>query len=66
MKVIVDEVKCIGGGRCVLSAEEVFDQHDEDGVVVLLNPAPPAELHEAVREAALLCPAAAIQIEEQP
>lgn len=38
MKVIIDENKCVGAGQCVLAAADVFDQRDEDGIVVLLNP----------------------------
>lgn len=64
MKIVVDEEKCCSGGQCVLAAPEVFDQRDEDGVVVLLNAAPAPELHEGVREAAQICPAAAIAIHE--
>ncbi|WNV86020.1 ferredoxin [Umezawaea sp. Da 62-37] len=60
MKITVDEDKCCGAGSCVLSAPEVFDQRDEDGVVVLLDAEPAEELHAAVREAAQVCPAAAI------
>lgn len=64
MRIEIDEDKCVGGGQCVLAAVEVFDQRDEDGVVVLLDETPGAELHEAVREAAMLCPAAAIRVVE--
>ena len=64
MKVNADEEKCVGGGQCVLSAPEVFDQRDEDGVVVVLQESPAAELHEGVREAAAVCPAAAIRLLE--
>ena len=60
MKVTVDEDKCCGAGQCVLLAPEVFDQRDEDGIVVLLDAEPAQELHGAVREAASVCPAAAI------
>ncbi|KAB8180484.1 ferredoxin [Microbispora catharanthi] len=63
MKVIVDEAKCCGAGQCVLIAPEVFDQRDEDGIVVLLEPEPAEDQHTAVREAAAVCPAAAIQLE---
>ncbi|MBX6382351.1 MAG: ferredoxin [Microbispora sp.] len=64
MKVIVDEAKCCGAGQCVLTAPEVFDQREEDGVVVLLQPAPAEDLHAAVREAAAMCPGAAIRLDE--
>lgn len=64
MRIEVDEDKCVGGGHCVLAAPEVFDQRDEDGVVILLDESPSAELADAVREAAMLCPAAAIRVFE--
>lgn len=64
MRIEVDKEKCVGGGQCVLAAAEVFDQRDEDGVVVLLNEEPGPELHEKVRLAAALCPAVAIRLIE--
>ncbi|MEU4407901.1 ferredoxin [Streptosporangium sp. NPDC023963] len=65
MKVTVDEDKCCGAGQCVLIAPEVFDQRDDDGIVVLLEPEPGADRHALVREAAAVCPAAAITLSEQ-
>ncbi|MBF8184835.1 ferredoxin [Nonomuraea sp. K274] len=64
MKVTVDDVKCCGAGQCVLIAPEVFDQRDEDGIVILLEPEPAQDRHVAVREAAAVCPAAAIEVSE--
>ena len=64
MKVTVDKDKCIGSGQCVLAAPDVFDQQEEDGIVVLLNPNPPADLAEDVRQAAAVCPALAITVED--
>lgn len=64
MRIDIDEPKCVSGGHCVLAAPEVFDQRDEDGVVILLDETPPADQHDAVREAAMLCPAAAIRLVE--
>ncbi|WAL69335.1 ferredoxin [Amycolatopsis cynarae] len=64
MKVTVDEEKCCGAGQCVLLAPEVFDQRDEDGIVILLDAGPAPALHPAVREAASVCPAAAIALSE--
>jgi AcrR family transcriptional regulator len=64
MKVTVDEDKCCGAGSCVLVAPDVFDQRDEDGIVILLDPVPAPEYHEMVREAASVCPALAIDVSE--
>jgi ferredoxin len=46
----------------VLRAPRIFDQR-EDGMVILVDAAPPQELHDAARKAADLCPAQAITIE---
>ncbi|WP_433211639.1 ferredoxin [Microtetraspora malaysiensis] len=62
MKVTVDEDRCCGAGQCVLLAPEVFDQRDDDGIVTLLDPEPGADRHAAVREAAAVCPASAIEL----
>jgi ferredoxin len=64
MKVTVDQVKCVAAGHCVMHAADVFDQRDDDGIVVLLDENPPEELAEDVRQAAAVCPAMAIHIEE--
>lgn len=63
MRVTVDQDACISSGQCVLTVPAVFDQ-DDDGVVVLLDECPPAELHDGVRLAAELCPALAIDVIE--
>lgn len=64
MKVTVDQDKCVSSGQCVLNAADVFDQRDEDGVVVLLIAEPAADQAENTRRAAAACPALAITIEE--
>ena len=64
MKVTVDQAVCASSGNCVMHAPEVFDQRDDDGVVVLLNPNPAADQADGVRKAAAQCPALAIHIEE--
>ncbi|RBM16247.1 ferredoxin [Prauserella sp. PE36] len=62
MRVEVDEDRCCGAGSCVLVAPEVFDQREDDGVVVLLDAEPPGQVHGGVREAADICPAGAIAL----
>ncbi|MGW6743228.1 ferredoxin [Streptomyces sp. NPDC055025] len=64
MKVTLDQDKCVASGQCVVAAGDVFDQRDEDGIAVLLDPNPPAEQAADTRHAAAVCPALAIRIEE--
>lgn len=64
MKVTVDQDRCVSSGMCVMNAADVFDQNDDDGVVVLLVPEPGPEFAEETRKAAAACPALAIHIEE--
>lgn len=64
MKVTVNSDKCIAAGSCVMEAMEVFDQRDEDGVVILLQDNPSEDLYTAVRRAAEACPAKAILLEQ--
>lgn len=64
MKVTVDQDVCASSGNCVLNAPDIFDQRDNDGVVVLLNATPSPDQAEGARRAAAACPALAIRIEE--
>lgn len=64
MKVTVDEDRCCGAGQCVMLAPDVFDQREDDGIVVLLEAEPDAGRHAVVREAADVCPAGAITVHE--
>jgi ferredoxin len=62
MQISIAYDKCCGAGQCVLAAPEVFDQRDEDGIVVLLDEDPAEEQFENVHQAAAVCPAAAIEV----
>lgn len=64
MKVTIYPEKCCGSGQCVMNAPEVFDQRDEDGIVVLLDSNPPAAQYANVRRSAQICPALAIHLAE--
>lgn len=60
-RVEADRSLCMGAGMCALNAPEVFDQDEEEGLVVVLDAEPPAERRYAVRDAVNLCPASAIR-----
>lgn len=62
MTVHGDATVCVGAGQCALRAPAVFDQDDEDGTVVILDPEPDTEHDDAVHEAVALCPSGAISI----
>jgi ferredoxin len=63
IKVLVDPDKCIGAGHCVRAAAEVFDQREEDGIVVLLMAEAPDRLAKQLEKAETLCPSQAIRLE---
>ncbi|GAA4827291.1 ferredoxin [Saccharopolyspora rosea] len=62
MQITIDQAECIGAGQCALTAPDVFDQHDEDGRALLLDPDPPHDLLPQVDQAAAGCPALAITV----
>ncbi|WP_030608072.1 ferredoxin [Streptomyces sclerotialus] len=62
LRLSVDRERCVGAGMCALTAPEVFDQDDEEGLTVLLHPEPAPEHRAAARMAAGLCPAGAIAL----
>ncbi|MFI7446997.1 ferredoxin [Nonomuraea sp. NPDC049714] len=63
MEIKANTQLCIGAGMCALTVPQVFDQSDDEGLVVLLDPAPRADLEEAVRRAVNLCPSGAISVD---
>jgi ferredoxin len=62
MRVVVDTEKCVAAGQCVIEASDIFDQREDDGVVVLLEQSPAEDRADAALRAAELCPSAAITI----
>ncbi|MEV6932301.1 ferredoxin [Dactylosporangium sp. NPDC051485] len=64
MRVGADTDVCVGSGQCALRLPEVFDQREEDGVVVVLDEHPPPSLRDAVRQAVLGCPSGALRLED--
>ena len=63
IRIHVDEERCVGAGHCVRAAASVFDQRDEDGIVVLLADTAPDAMRAKLEKAEELCPSQAIRIE---
>jgi ferredoxin len=62
MHVVADQDRCVAGGQCVMAAPDVFDQEEEDGTVIVLEPDPGPDQENSVNRAARLCPANAITV----
>ncbi|MFI6231182.1 ferredoxin [Micromonospora echinospora] len=65
MRVEFDETRCVAAGQCAMVAPDVFDQREDDGVAIVLVTEPGPEHFDEVREAAAVCPAAAIHLVER-
>lgn len=63
MKVKVDFDICASTGACMQVAPEVFEVRS-DGYLYILQEEPGAELADKVKQAADMCPTAAITIED--
>ncbi|MYW00880.1 ferredoxin [Streptomyces sp. SID3343] len=63
MKIVVDFDKCKSNALCMAEAPEVFEVRD-DNFLYILNENPPAELRPLVEEAARVCPARAITLQD--
>lgn len=61
MRVKVDFDMCASTGGCMQVCPEVFEVRN-DGFLYVLQERPPPELHDRVREAADICPTAAIEL----
>ncbi|TDD56645.1 ferredoxin [Saccharopolyspora elongata] len=62
MRIEIDRDRCVGAGMCALAAPSVFDQNEEDGLVLLVDAEPPEEARESVRTAAVTCPSGAVAV----
>ena len=64
MRVSADRDVCIGSGNCVLTAPAVFDQDDDEGLVVLLTSDVEGPVAGPVRAAVARCPSGALRLIE--
>jgi ferredoxin len=62
MRVTADREVCIGSGNCVFSAPAVFDQDDDEGLVVVLTAQVDDQDADAVQNAVVNCPSGALRI----
>jgi ferredoxin len=65
MRIKADRDVCVGAGQCVLTDPDVFDQSEEDGIVMLLAEVPGSEHEDRAREAVSLCPSGALSLVEE-
>ena len=61
--ITVDEERCVGAGHCVRASAKIFDQREDDGIVVLLMAEAPDSMAAELEKAERLCPSQAIRIE---
>jgi ferredoxin len=64
MRVVVDELRCDAHGVCVDACPEVFALTDDDDKVRVLVEEPDESLREKLQRAAVVCPKAAITLED--
>jgi ferredoxin len=64
VEVEADRNRCIGAGQCVFTPPELFDQGEDDGLVLVLEPSPAPAQQDVARAAAAACPASVISLRE--
>ena len=64
MRVVVDKLRCDAHGVCVDACPDVFALSDDDDKVRVLVEEPDESLREQLQRAAVVCPKAAISIED--
>jgi ferredoxin len=62
VRITVHPEVCIGAGQCVIAADRVFDQGEEDGLVRLRTDRPDPRDDAHVRNAVDRCPSGAIEL----
>jgi ferredoxin len=65
MHVTADRSTCATSSLCVYAVPQVFDQDEDEGLVMVIEPFPASALHQAVRRAAWACPTGSIKIHDE-
>ncbi|MFC5747963.1 ferredoxin [Actinomadura rugatobispora] len=63
-RLVADHAACRGAGQCAFNAPDLFDQDEEEGLVLVLQPFPTADQTASARTAVAACPNAAIALIE--
>jgi ferredoxin len=61
-RLVADRAACRGAGQCAFNAPGLFDQDEEEGLVVVLQPFPSTEQLASARTAVAACPNAAVDL----
>ena len=64
MKIKIDKEKCLMSGECYYNHPELFKMDDDGAPVVLVDDVADAALRKHAEEAAEVCPAVAISLED--
>ncbi|WP_072803065.1 ferredoxin [Rhodococcoides yunnanense] len=62
MRIVLDEDRCVSSGQCVMTAEDYFDQREDDGVAVVLREEVDNSAVDRIRRATDLCPGQALRL----
>jgi ferredoxin len=65
MRVTADRSTCATSSLCVYAVPQVFDQDEDEGLVVIVETFPAPALQDVVRKAARGCPTGSIQIHDE-
>ncbi|MFF9351714.1 ferredoxin [Streptomyces sp. NPDC014734] len=63
IEIEADRDVCVGAGQCAVTAPKLFDQDEDDGLVLVLRQ-PGQDDERAARTAVSLCPAGALLMRE--
>lgn len=64
VRILGDRDVCVGAGMCALTAPDLFEQDEEDGLVVVKSSVLDDQALELARKTLDLCPSGALSIQE--
>jgi ferredoxin len=64
VRAVGDRDVCVGAGMCALTASDLFEQDEEEGLVVVKSDRLEGAALEAARKAVDLCPSGALSLQD--